>query len=30
LLGDGKVTVGNPLQEFHGVLSGIPTERHSF
>jgi circadian clock protein KaiC len=28
-IGDGRITVGKPLQEYHGVLSGIPSERPS-
>jgi circadian clock protein KaiC len=24
IVGDGKVTVGKPLQEYHGILTGVP------
>lgn len=27
VFGEGKIKVGKPLQEYHGVLSGIPSER---
>jgi circadian clock protein KaiC len=27
IIGEGKITIGKPLREYHGVLTGVPEER---